>query len=200
MVAATGTGKTVAAALDYRRPAEDPIRRAESAVRRASQARSWNSRCNTYREVLADATFGETFVAGSRPEQWRHVFASIQSLSSHGVERLPPDHSRRGLSWTSSTTLRQRRIGACSTICALRELLGPTATPERADGVDVRAFFDNRTAYEQRLWDALSDNLLVPFHYFGVADDVDLRGIEWKRGTYDRAGLDRVYTGNDARH
>ena len=41
-------------------------------------------------------------------------------------------------------------------------------------------------------------DLLVPFHYFGVADDVDLTGIEWKRGAYDAAGLDRLYTGNDA--
>ena len=79
------------------------------------------------------------------------------------------------------------------------ELLGLTATPERADGVDVRGLFDGRTAYELRLWDALAADLLVPFHYFGVADDVDLTGIEWKRGAYDLAGLDRVYTGNDAR-
>jgi len=32
----------------------------------------------------------------------------------------------------------------------------------------------------------------VPFHYFGVHDDVDLRGIEWKRGTYDTAALLRL--------
>lgn len=79
------------------------------------------------------------------------------------------------------------------------ELLGLTATPERADGVDVRSFFDGRTAYELRLWTALAADLLVPFHYFGVHDDVDLSGLEWKRGSYDVAGLERVYTGNDGR-
>ena len=54
------------------------------------------------------------------------------------------------------------------------ELLGLTATPERADGVDVRAFFDGRTAAELRLWDALGADLLCPFHYFVVADGTDL--------------------------
>ena len=95
VVAATGTGKTVAAALDYRRRPRTPSDgRVCCSSRIASEILEQS--LHTYREVLADATFGETFVAGSRPEQWRHVFASIQSLSSHGVERLPPDHFRRG--------------------------------------------------------------------------------------------------------
>ena len=63
---------------------------------------------------------------------------------------------------------------------APRELLGLTATPERTDG-DRRP---QRTstggrAFELRLWDALRADLLVPFHYFGVADGVDLAGLEW---------------------
>ena len=41
--------------------------------------------------MLVDGAFAETYVGGARPERWRHVFASIQSLSSYGVERLPPD-------------------------------------------------------------------------------------------------------------
>ncbi|WP_374971523.1 DEAD/DEAH box helicase [Terrabacter sp. BE26] len=48
------------------------------------------------------------------------------------------------------------------------ELLGLTATPERGDGTDVRAFFDGRVAAELRLWDALKAELLTPFHYFAV--------------------------------
>jgi hypothetical protein len=52
---------------------------------------------------------------------------------------------------------------------------------------------------ELRLWDALDADLLVPFHYFGVSDDVDLSQLEWKRGNYDTAQLNNLYTGNDAR-
>lgn len=73
-----------------------------------------------------------------------------------------------------------------------------TATPERGDGV-AQQFFDGRTASELRLWDALDADLLVPFHYFGVSDDVDLSQLEWKRGNYDTAQLNNLYTGNDAR-
>ena len=79
------------------------------------------------------------------------------------------------------------------------ELLGLTATPERADGVDVRSFFDGRTAAELRLWDALGADLLCPFHYFAVADGTDLRSITWSRGRYDEGQLSNVFTGNDAR-
>lgn len=67
-----------------------------------------------------------------------------------------------------------------------------TAKPERGDGVDVdvaKQFFDGRTASELRLWDALDADLLVPFHFFGVSDDVDLSQLEWKRGNYDTTQL-----------
>ena len=80
-----------------------------------------------------------------------------------------------------------------------RELLGLTATPERADGTDVRSFFGGRTAAELRLWDALGADLLCPFHYFVVADGTDLRGVTWTRGRYDEHELSNVYTGNRAR-
>lgn len=194
VVAATGTGKTVVAALDYRRLQDNRPRLLFVAHRKEILEQS----LHTYREVLTDATFGETFVAGNRPDQWQHVFASVQSLASYGVERIPADHFDVVVidEFHHAEAATYRRL-----LDHLRpaELVGLTATPERADGVDVRSFFDGRTAYEQRLWDALADDLLVPFHYFGIADDVDLRGVEWKRGSYDRAGLDRVYTGNDAR-
>ncbi len=77
-----------------------------------------------------------------------------------------------------------------------RELLGLTATPERADGVDVRAFFDGRTAAELRLWDALGADLLCPFHYFAIADGTDLRRVSWTTGHVRRDELSTIYTGN----
>ncbi|WP_432205098.1 DEAD/DEAH box helicase [Cetobacterium somerae] len=51
-------------------------------------------------------------------------------------------------------------------------LLGMTATPERSDDFDIYALFNHNIAYEIRLHDALKENLLCPFHYFGVADVV----------------------------
>ena len=88
-------------------------------------------------------------------------------------QRMPS----RSSSSTSSTMPRPAPIDASSTISTPAELLGLTATPERADGIDVRSFFEGRTAAELRLWDALGADLLCPFHYFVAADGTDLRTL-----------------------
>ncbi|MFF5989751.1 DUF3427 domain-containing protein [Prauserella flavalba] len=198
VVAATGTGKTVVAALDYRRLVREFHGRDLSLLFVAHRREILEQSLRTYREALADGAFGEYYVGGTRPERWRHVFATIQSLSSYGVQNLPADHFDVLVidEFHHAEAVTYRRL-----LDRLRpkELLGLTATPERADGTDVRGLFGDRAAYELPLWDALSADLLVPFHYFGVADDVDLSGVEWSRGNYDVAGLERLYTGNDAR-
>ena len=152
----------------------------------------------TYREVLSDGDFGELYVGGQRPERWKHVFASVQSLTSYGVANIPRDAYEVVVidEFHHAEAKTYRRI---LDHLQPRELLGLTATPERADGTDVRSFFDGRTAAELRLWDALGADLLCPFHYFGIADGTDLRQVTWTRGRYDEAQLADVYTGNDAR-
>ena len=197
LVAATGTGKTVVAALDYRRLIPS-VGQPPSLLFVAHRREILEQAQRTYREVLKDGSFGEAYVGGARPERWRHVFASVQSLTSYGVENIPPDaydivvidefHHAEARTY-------QRILDHLQP----RELLGLTATPERADGVDVRSYFAHRTAAELRLWDALGADLLCPFHYFAVADGTDLRQLAWSRGRYDDAQLSDVYTGNDAR-
>ncbi|MFP5020777.1 DUF3427 domain-containing protein [Pseudonocardia phyllosphaerae] len=195
VLAATGTGKTVVAALDYRRLKDSCPRLLFVAHRREILEQSRR----TYRHVLADGAFGEIYVGGERPQRWNHVFASIQSLAAYGVDKIPADHFDvvviDEFHHAEARTYRQLLDHLRPT-----ELLGLTATPERSDGADVRhRYFDGRVAAELRLWDALSADLLVPFHYFGISDDVDLTGIEWRRGGYDIASLANLYTGNDAR-
>ena len=93
---------------------------------------------------------------------------------------------------TSSTTPPRRRTRRCSTTSTPVELLGLTATPERADGLDVLRYFDGRIAAELRLWDAIDQQYLAPFAYFGVHDGLDLRGVPWRRGQgYDVTALDQ---------
>ena len=78
------------------------------------------------------------------------------------------------------------------------ELLGPTATPERSDGLPLLHWFDDRIAAELRLWGAIDEHWLCPFSYYGVHDGLDLRDIPWRRGRgYDVDGLSRLLTGND---
>lgn len=193
VVAATGTGKTVIAALDYASMAGRP-----SLLFVAHRKEILEQSLRTYREVLADGAFGELYVDGSRPERWEHVFASVQSLHAYGAARLAPHHF-------AVVVVDEFHHAEAATYQGLldhlapRELLGLTATPERTDGVDVRSMFGGRAAAELRLWDALEADLLCPFHYFGVSDATDLSQLTWRRGDYDVAGLERVYTADDAR-
>jgi len=198
VVAATGTGKTVIAALDYRSLCPAPPNGRPSLLFVAHREEILRQSRRTYREVLADPDFGELYVGGARPERWRHVFASVQSLTAYGVTNIPADAYDVVVidEFHHAQAMTYRRI---IDHLAPRELLGLTATPERADGTDVRSFFGGRIAAELRLWDALSADLLCPFHYFGVADGVDLSHLEWSKGVYDQVALSGVYTGNDAR-
>ena len=54
-------------------------------------------------------------------------------------------------------------------------LLGMTASPERTDGFDIYSLFNHNIAYEIRLQQALEENLLCPFHYFGITD-IEIEG------------------------
>ncbi|ERI37289.2 helicase [Arthrobacter sp. AK-YN10] len=198
LVAATGTGKTVIAALDYKRLCE-AAGRPMSLLFVAHRQEILKQSLGTYRNVMQDGAFGELYVGDHKPRQWTHVFASVQSLASLGVQGFSTeqfdvvviDEFHHALAPTYRQLLDYLQP---------QQLLGLTATPERGDGGNVaKEFFEGRTASELRLWDALDADLLVPFHYFGVSDDVDLSRLEWKRGNYDTAQLDRLYTGNDAR-
>ncbi|MBF9127479.1 DUF3427 domain-containing protein [Plantactinospora sp. S1510] len=197
IVMATGTGKTVVAALDYRDLRRD--RSVNSLLFVAHQEQILRQSRSVFRQVLRDGSFGEVLVSGEKPQEWRHVFASVQSLHRLADEDLPPerfdmvivDEFHHAEARTYARLLERLQP---------RELLGLTATPDRADGGDVRRWFGGRTAVELHLWEALERQLLAPFQYFGLHDDVDLATLRWRRGQgYDLSELSNLYTGNDAR-
>jgi superfamily II DNA or RNA helicase/HKD family nuclease len=198
LVAATGTGKTVVAALDYRRLREQAGGKDLSLLFVAHRGEILTQSLRTYREVLSDGSFGESYHGGDIPTRWRHVFASVQSFARLDFSKIRRDAY-------DVVVIDEFHHAAAPTYRKLldhllpKELLGLTATPERTDGYDVRQFFGGRSAHELRVWDALDADLLVPFHYFGIADETDLTRIEWKRGRYDEAQLSSLFTGNDAR-
>lgn len=198
VVAATGTGKTVMAALDYRNLVRANAGQRLRLLFVAHRSEILQQSLRTYREALADATFGEEYHGGARPERWEHVFASVQSLASYDVANIPADHFDVVVidEFHHAEAASYRRI---LEHLKPRELLGLTATPERGDGFDVRLLFDGRTAAELRLWDAINQGLLSPFHYFGIGDNTDLTAISWRNGRYDVGELSNVYTGNNAR-
>ena len=196
VVAATGTGKTVIAALDYRDNLSTPGRYPRLLFV-AHRIEILKQAMCTYRAVLKEGDFGEILADSRQMLNWTHVFATIQSLSRN-LDRISADHFDvvviDEFHHAEASTYRKVLQALNPT-----ELLGLTATPERADGVDVATFFDNRTAASIRLWDALETDLLCPFHYFGISDNTDLSALKWVRGKYDDNVLSDYYINNNAR-
>lgn len=195
LVSATGTGKTVMAALDYQRLRSELPRARLLFV--AHREELLVQSLLTFRQALRDASFGEPWVGGKRPVRFEHVFASIQSLSASGLEHLDPGHfdvlivDEFHHAAAASYQLLLERLRP-------RELLGLTATPERSDGQSILHWFEGRIAAELRLWDAIEQQRLTPFLYYGIHDGVDLREVAWKRGQgYDVEGLSTVLTGDE---
>ncbi|MFF9903250.1 DUF3427 domain-containing protein [Streptomyces olivaceus] len=199
LVAATGTGKTVMAALDYRHLSKEAATGRPTLLFVAHRKEILNQSLRTYREVLDDASFGELLHGGADPREWNHVFASVQSLNVQRLEQLAPDHFDVIVidEFHHSPADTYRRVISHFTP---KELLGLTATPERMDGVNVQdEYFDGRIAAEMRLWEALENDLLSPFHYFGIPDGTDLTNLSWQKGAYADQELGNLLTGNDAR-
>ncbi len=199
VVMATGTGKTVVAGLDYRRLHE--AAEVDSILFVAHRDEILRQSQATFRHILRDGSFGERFVGGERPSEWRHVFASVQSLAQLDLDQIAPDqfdmvivdefHHAGPETKTYARLLNHLKP---------KILLGLTATPERADGQDILHWFDGRIAAELRLWEALERNLLAPFQYFGVHDGTDLSDVRWKRGSgYDSKELAALYAADEAR-
>lgn len=194
IVAATGTGKTVISALDYKRfcrqHAGQPCRLLFVAHREEILRQS----LYTFRAVLKDANFGEMFVGSYKPERIDHLFMSIQTFNSQDfAAKTAPDyydfiivdefHHAAAPTYQRLLSHYQPRI-----------LLGLTATPERMDGKSILPYFGHRIAAEIRLPEAIDRKLLCPFQYFGVTDTVDLDGLRWTQGGYDKGELSRIYT------
>ncbi len=196
VVAATGTGKTVISALDYKRYVKrnptSPCRLLFVAHREEILKQS----ISTFRAVLKDANFGDMFVGGFKPESIDHLFISIQTFNSQDfTQKTSPD-------FYDYIVVDEFHHAAAPTYQQLlnyytpKLLLGLTATPERLDGKTQRIldYFNNRIAAEIRLPEAIDRKLLCPFQYFGVTDNADLDSLKWTRGGYDNGELSKLYT------
>ncbi|MCB0877888.1 MAG: DUF3427 domain-containing protein [Thermoleophilia bacterium] len=199
VVAATGTGKTVVAALDYARMCTEGEPR-PSLLFVAHREQILAQSLRTFQQVLRDPSFGE-ILGGSagNAATGRHVFAMVQTLAqpnrldaidsaAYDIVYIDEAHHGAAESW-------QRVIGHF----APREIVGLTATPERSDGVSVASLFGGAYTTELRLWEAVDDQLLAPFNYIGVDDGTDLRQLAWRSGDYAVGDLANLYTSDHRR-
>lgn len=197
IVAATGTGKTVISAFDYKnfRQSNKSFKLLFLAHRKEILTQS----LSTYRGILKDNNFGELWVDGIEPNSFEYVFASIQTLNNR-IEslNLSPDYFDY-IVIDECHHLTANSYRAIINYFKPKILLGLTATPERMDGGDIQEDFHNKIAAEIRLPEALNRKLLCPFQYFGVTDSIDLSKVSWERGRYVPSQLTNIYTANDRR-
>jgi superfamily II DNA or RNA helicase len=148
----------------------------------------------TFRQVLRDPSFGELYVDGEMPSQWRHVFASVQSLANRSLAEIPAERFKVVIvdefHHTAASSYRR---------CSASPPPPNGLLAWQKGGLDILHWFGGRIATELRLWSALDQGLLAPFHYFAVADATDLSALEWRRGGYVPSQLSAVYTGDHRR-
>lgn len=164
LISATGTGKTYASAFAMQ---DQNPKRALFLVHREQIAKQ---ALQSYKNVFGESkTFG-LLSGNSKDTDVDYLFATMQTMSKKEVySSFAPDI------FDTIIIDEAHRIGAKS----YQEImdyfkpkfwLGMSASPERMDDFDVYAAFDHNIAYEIRLQQALEENLLCPFHYFGITD------------------------------
>ncbi|GGF00310.1 DEAD/DEAH box helicase [Flavobacterium limi] len=197
LVAATGTGKTVISAFDYKTFRSN--NKSSKLLFVAHRKEILQQAKATFQGVLKDNNFGDLWVDGIEPKSNEYLFVSVQTLNSRLKElKLSPDYY-------DFIILDEAHHGPASSYRPFlnyfkpKILLGLTATPERMDNENILEDFCNRIAAEIRLPEALNKKLLCPFQYFGITDSIDLTNAKWEKGKYLASELTSLYTKNDVR-
>lgn len=160
MVAATGTGKTVISAFDYRRFCKANAGQRNRLLFVAHREEILTRSRETFQGVLKDPNFGDLFVGSYKPENMDHLFISVQTMNSQALyDSLSADYY-------DYIIVDEFHHAAAPTYQKLlnhfqpKILLGLTATPERMDGKSILDYFDGRIAAEIRLPEAIDRKLL----------------------------------------
>jgi superfamily II DNA or RNA helicase len=197
IVAATGTGKTIISAFDFKSFLE--IKPNAKLLFIAHRKEILEQSIGTFRGVLKNQNFGELWVDGLEPTNYENIFASVQTLNNQftnlsltksyfDIIIIDEVHHIAASSYRNFLNFFEPEI-----------LVGLTATPERMDGANILDDFCGRIAAEIRLPEALNQKILCPFQYFGITDNIDLSNVSWERGKYLASELSNIYTANDRR-
>ncbi|MFZ3580177.1 DUF3427 domain-containing protein [Virgibacillus sp. DJP39] len=165
VISATGTGKTYLSAFDVMRSAPKKmlfIVHREQILNKAKQ---------DFQRILGglDKDFG-ILSGSSKQTNARYLFATIQTISKAETLQL---FDREEFDYILIDEV--HKAGAKSYHRVIdyfrpKFFMGMTATPERTDDFNIYELFDYHIAYEIRLQEALEEDMLCPFHYFGVTD------------------------------
>ncbi len=165
IISATGTGKTYLSAFDVRRFAPKRMLFIVHREQILNKAKS------DYKKVLGGLEKDFGILSGSSKQiDAKYLFATIQTISKEeNLSQFDPE------TFDYILIDEVHKAGAKSYHKVLnyfkpKFLMGMTATPERTDDFNIYELFDYNIAYEIRLQEALEEDMLCPFHYFGVTD------------------------------
>ena len=180
LISATGTGKTYASAFALR---EEEEKRVLFLVHREQIAKQ---AIISYKKVFGNTRSFGLLSGNSKDYDSDYLFATMQMMAKEEViKKFRKDE------FDTIVIDEAHRTGAASYQNIMRYFtpkfwLGMTASPERTDSFDVYTAFDHNIAYEIRLQKALEENLLCPFHYFGITDlQIDGQAIDENTGLKD---------------
>ncbi|MDR0880176.1 MAG: DEAD/DEAH box helicase [Clostridioides sp.] len=187
IISATGTGKTYMSAFDVKKFKPDKmlfIVHREQILKQAMES---------FKQVIGKKVNMGILSGNSRDTEADYLFSTVQMMSREDVRR--EFHSE---CFDYIIIDESHKAGADSykkiiDYFSPKFLLGMTATPERTDGFNIYELFDYNIAYEIRLQKAMEEEMLCPFHYFGITDlIIDGSEIEDKSDFRDLISSSRV--------
>ena len=164
LISATGTGKTYLSAFDVK------ALEAKTFLFIVHRGNIANKAMETFKSIFGNTRTMGVFSGNKKELGANFLFSTVQTISKpENLELFNKDH------FDYIVIDETHRAGAESYKRVLDYfkpgfLLGMTATPERTDGHDIFKYFDYNIAYEIRLHKALEEEMLSPFHYYGVTD------------------------------
>ena len=194
VVAATGVGKTVISAFDYKNFKNNNKGKVNRLLFIAHREDILVQSMKTFRTILRDRNFGGLYTGNFTPDNIDHVFMTIQTFNS---KKFDENISKDFYDFIIIDEFHHASAPSYQKLLSHfnpKVLLGLTATPERMDGKDVLEYFDGRISSEMRLGEAIDKKLLTPFQYFCVTDELDLSKIKWSKGGYDNKELTNILT------
>ena len=164
LISATGTGKTYLSAFDVQ---SVKPKKFLFVVHRNVIAKD---AMKTFKNLLGDKISMGVYSGKQKELNADYIFSTVQTISQpEHLAKFDPTHFEYIVideTHRAASASYQRIINHFTP----NFLLGMTATPERTDGDDIFKLFDHNIAYEIRLHRALEEEMLSPFHYYGITD------------------------------
>ncbi|QKF65873.1 DNA/RNA helicase (DUF3427 domain) [Arcobacter venerupis] len=171
IIAATGTGKTYLSAFDVKNF------NAKKMLFLVHRENILLSAKQSFENIIPNRTYG-LFTGNTKEKEQDYLFSTIQTMSLYFEEfeknefdYIIIDEAHHATSPSYKKIIEYFKP---------QFLLGLTATSNRMDGNSIYEIFDENIACDIRLNEALENNLVVPFHYFGISDiqSIDYENVD----------------------